>query len=95
MIIDYIKHLYLKITGKRIDYDVYLTTKHWKKVSEKAKKRAKNKCSICGYKSNLVVHHNSYNLYHESKSDLVCLCGRCHTLVHSYIWKPKQDRKVG
>lgn len=102
LITDYIKHLYLKYTHKRIDYDLYLQTKHWKNTRYKAIKRANYKCSLCGSrKYTLEVHHNSYYdekfnniLYWEKQSDLICLCSKCHGFVHTYIYKPKENRKA-
>lgn len=85
ILVDYIKHLYLKWTGKRIDYDLYLMSKHWKKTRRKAIKRADYKCQLCGTrKDTLQVHHNSYkNLYWEKKSDLIVLCRKCHAKHHN------------
>lgn len=84
LLIDFIKHLYLKWTKKRIDYDLYLMSKHWKKTRAKAVKRADYKCQLCGTrKDKLQVHHNCYDrLYWEKKSDLVVLCRRCHANYH-------------
>lgn len=95
MILDYIKHLYIKITGKRIDYNKYLSSKHWKRTRAKALKRAKYKCQLCGRKKcTFNVHHNNYkNLYWEDKSDLIVLCTRCHTMFHSYIRRRGKDVK--
>jgi 5-methylcytosine-specific restriction endonuclease McrA len=97
MIIDYLKHLYLKITGKRIDYDLYLGSKHWKRTRLKAIKRSDYKCQVCGTrKRTLNVHHNNYdnNLYWEKKTDLIVVCDRCHSMIHKFIYKPKENRKV-
>jgi 5-methylcytosine-specific restriction endonuclease McrA len=94
---DFIKHLYLVHTGKRIDYDKYLESDHWKKTSAKAIKRADYKCQVCGTrKYTLNVHHNNYdnNLYWEKKTDLVVVCNRCHKVIHTYIYKPKENRNV-
>lgn len=88
ILIDYFMHLYLKWTHKRIDYNLYLKTSHWKRVSHKAIKRADYKCMLCNSrKYPLVVHHNNYdNLFWEKKSDLICVCNRCHKTIHYYIW---------
>lgn len=102
LITDYIKHLYLKYTHKRVDYDFYLTTKHWKFTRLKAIKRANYKCSLCGSRRyTLEVHHNSYYdeklnniLYWEKQSDLICLCSRCHSVYHKIIYIPKSKREV-
>ncbi|MZK53315.1 hypothetical protein [Clostridium beijerinckii] len=94
ILIDYFMHLYLKWTHKRIDYNLYLKTSHWKRVSHKAIKRANYHCQLCGtYKGVFNVHHNRYYdnkgnsiLFHEKPSDLICVCNRCHKTIHHYIW---------
>lgn len=94
MIIDYIIHLYIKWTGKRIDYDWYLTTKHWKRIRKKAIKNADYHCQLCGtYRGKFNVHHNRYYdsggnsiLFNEKKSDVIYVCERCHKTIHYYIW---------
>jgi predicted HNH restriction endonuclease len=97
ILIDYFIHLYLKYTGKRINYDKYLNSKHWKRTRYKAIKRADFKCSICGTRKDILnVHHNNYNnvLYWEKSSDLICVCSRCHTVIHKFIYKPKEKREA-
>ena len=101
LITDYIKHLYLKFTKKRIDYDLYLQTKHWRKTRLKAIKRAKNRCSICSSQLNLEVHHSTYYddnnnsiLYWEKPYNLVVVCKRCHIVIHKFIYTPKSKREV-
>jgi 5-methylcytosine-specific restriction endonuclease McrA len=91
---DFLKHIYLKYTHKRINYDKYLQSKHWKKVRAKAIKRADYRCAFCSSRIDLVVHHNRYYsdnhtniLYWEKPTDLVCLCSKCHTIHHKYIYK--------
>jgi 5-methylcytosine-specific restriction endonuclease McrA len=89
MILDYFMHLYLKYSHKRINYDDYLKTKHWKRIKYKTMKRADYKCQVCGTrKYSLEVHHNNYdnNLFWEKKSDLICVCAKCHRTIHYYIW---------
>lgn len=93
MILDYIIHLYLKVFKKRIDYDKYMNTKHWKRIKRKTLKRCSNKCMFCGtHKGTLILHHNNYlNLYAERKSDVIIMCKACHETLHFYRWKPKKD----
>ena len=51
---------------------------------------AGHKCEMCGrlekHSKGLQIHHISYrNLGHEDvANDLICLCGRCHILIHAY-----------
>jgi 5-methylcytosine-specific restriction endonuclease McrA len=99
---DFFRHLYLKYTGKRVDYDLYLHTPHWKHTSTKAIKRADYKCQVCGTrKYTLNVHHNCYYdnnsnsiLYWEKRTDLIVVCNRCHKVIHKYIYVPKENRNV-
>lgn len=78
----------MKYSKKKIDYNLYLTTNHWKKVRRKAIKRADYKCQICSSrKGTLTVHHNNYEcLFWEKPKDVICVCTRCHKTIHYYIW---------
>lgn len=87
-IIDYFMYLYFKITKKRIDYQLYLKTSHWKKVKRKALKRANYRCAFCCSRERLETHHSNYNcLFNEHKYDVIVLCHRCHYVHHKYIYK--------
>ena len=69
---------------KTTGYKKYLQSRHWKRVRRKTLRRYGYKCALCGNTKNLQVHHNSYkNLWHEKKTDLVCLCGYHHNMYHS------------
>lgn len=87
MLVNYVIHLYLKYTHKRIDYNLYLQTNHWQKVKRKALKRADYKCMLCSSRKELQIHHNNYDcLFIERRSDVVCLCQACHKTFHYYRW---------
>ena len=43
--------------------------------------RARGKCELCGSEENVVIHHN--NGYSNEINDLLCLCSKCHSMVHS------------
>ncbi len=68
---------YLKSRGRELDFK-------WLNLSKKLRKSAK--CSICGTKENLVVHHmNNYKDYPEQRYDeenLIVLCRSCHSKYH-------------
>ena len=71
------------LNNRKEQYKEYLQSEHWKETRTKALKRAGYKCQVCGYKSNLQVHHNNYsNLGHEDDTDLVVLCWKCHKTFH-------------
>lgn len=43
--------------------------------------RAGGKCEICGSTENVVIHHN--NGFSNEPEDLICLCAKCHGMVHN------------
>jgi len=48
-------------------------------VSKKVRERAGYRCQLCGSRSHLQTHHNTYeNLGHELSRDLLVLCDKCH-----------------
>ena len=61
----------------------YLKSRHWRKVRRKALAKARYRCTNCGSRVNLTVHHLTYErIGHEKLSDLVCLCWDCHKKIH-------------
>jgi HNH endonuclease len=43
-------------------------------------------CQLCDSKDKLQVHHRRYdNIGHESLSDLIVLCDRCHSRFHDVL----------
>lgn len=72
-----------KRENKKIEYQEYLNSPHWKETRLKALKRAGNRCQLCSSTKYLNVHHNTYkNIGHEDLSDLVVLCRKCHAKFH-------------
>lgn len=73
-------------TGKT--YSQFLQTTYWKNMSFKIKKRDGFKCTVCGSKENLQVHHTTYKhvgIEYKHKKDLLTLCGKCHTMAHEFM----------
>mgnify|MGYP000739796043 CR=1 FL=1 len=69
---------------RKIEYEKYLESNHWKEIRKKALKRAGYKCQLCASNKELNVHHNTYkNLGHEDLNDLVVLCRNCHKKFHN------------
>lgn len=69
---------------KNMPYKEYLQTGHWKNIRKQALFRAKYKCQLCGDKSKLNVHHNTYeNRGEEKDEDLIVLCQDCHSKFHN------------
>lgn len=72
-----------KKESKKIEYQEYLNSPHWKEIRLKALRRAGNRCQLCSSTNNLNVHHNTYkNKGHEDLNDLVVLCRKCHSKFH-------------
>lgn len=66
------------------DYNKYLKTKKWNKISNKIKKRDKL-CKKCFSSKNLNVHHLTYkHIFNEENhlKDLILLCNECHNKIH-------------
>jgi hypothetical protein len=71
-----------KIKNK-FEYLYYLQSDEWKELSQRVKEKAGWKCSECGSRENLEVHHLTYDrLFNECIEDLVCLCSQCHENRH-------------
>lgn len=69
---------------RRLPYEEYLRTSHWKCVRSAALDAARNQCERCGDRqARLDVHHRTYTrLGGELLADVVVLCRRCHEEVH-------------
>ena len=66
-------------------YREYLQSPLWKIISSKVKWNANYCCEKCGLKTNLVVHHTSYEfkgIEFLAFETLQCLCSRCHEEEH-------------
>lgn len=72
-------------TENQVAYGIYLRTPHWRRLRDERLEHDGLRCVDCGAVHNLQVHHISYErLGHEFLSDLVTLCGRCHTERHKF-----------
>lgn len=68
---------------KKMKYTDYLLTSHWKHFSSEARKHYANKCVLCDSTDKLHIHHKIYkNIGRETFNDVVCLCSKCHRMVH-------------
>lgn len=69
---------------EQVKYDEYLKTSAWLARRKQSLQAAGWKCQVCGTADRpLEVHHNSYDrLGHENETDLVVLCGDCHSRHH-------------
>ncbi|MDB1927190.1 HNH endonuclease signature motif containing protein [Clostridium tertium] len=76
-----------KKESKKLEYQEYLNSPHWKETRLKALKRAGNRCQLCSSTNNLNVHHNTYkNKGNEDLKDLVVLCRDCHAKFHDKLY---------
>jgi hypothetical protein len=68
---------------RTLAYSKYLSGPHWQQTKERAKKKAHNKCQVCGSGAHLTVHHKTYeHLGKERDGELVVLCHRDHKKAH-------------
>lgn len=75
---------------KKETYAEYLRSDHWKNLRRKKYSTGNARCSICGSKDSLEVHHLNYkNLYDVTTSDLRILCHDCHFTAHKLFRKGK------
>lgn len=64
-------------------YANYLKSEHWKSKRAEALRHHGGKCSVCGSRDDLQVHHKHYgSLKHETMNDLQILCRGCHENAH-------------
>lgn len=65
-------------------YSNRLGNAQWKKTKEQALSRDKYRCTECGNRNNLIVHHIVYfNLTQDDSLDnLTTLCRSCHIKIH-------------
>lgn len=71
-----------------LSYKKYLDSDTWNELAKRIKRRAGNKCQVCNSPHNLHAHHRTYKNkgnYEKEKRDLICLCERCHKLIHDNI----------
>lgn len=70
---------------REMDYQQFLNTGYWKILSAHIKAKNNHSCQLCGAKTNLEVHHITYE--HRGcesayQDDLACLCHNCHAKEH-------------
>lgn len=78
---DYMDYLARGVGYK--SYQDYLNSEHWKFFSAAIRRP---RCFGCGKENDLQVHHTTYErLGSELPTDVVTLCGACHTRVHDLV----------
>lgn len=83
------------MTEKQIAWQVYLQSRHWQNIRQKALERDGYKCVECSSTENLRVHHWQYREtgYMTKLQDVYTLCQLCHEKVHK-IRKDKAGHVV-
>jgi hypothetical protein len=65
------------------NYTEYLNSERWAILRKVIIKRANYRCDICTSKEPLQVHHLNYKrIFHESYTDLIAICKKCHEKIH-------------
>jgi 5-methylcytosine-specific restriction endonuclease McrA len=72
-----------------MDYIKLLKDSHWKKKRLKILKRDNYKCTVCGDKKDLKVHHTYYykgiiKPWQYPDKSLLTVCRECHSKYHEY-----------
>lgn len=69
-------------------YPAYLRGDHWAETKKRfrASKLCKHQCSACGARNTpMFIHHKTYKrIGREYLSDLIEVCGPCHTAIHNH-----------
>lgn len=45
----------------------------------------KTECAFCESKDNLLIHHKDFNRENNTEDNLVCVCRKCHSVLHNLI----------
>lgn len=72
------------------EYQKFLRTPFWRKLTAKKKRMVGGKCEVCGIRRGLQSHHVRYpdNWFDTELSDLKVLCDGCHKKAHG-IYTPR------
>lgn len=82
--------------SKSWTYHEYLASPAWAKKRRKALKHYGHRCTVCGSRLKLEVHHRHYRtLYRESVADLDVLCHDCHQNTHEGLKGYVRDSLTG
>ena len=75
-----------------------LKSRKWRNLREKVLKRDEYKCTACGSKQSLVVHHTFYYWEYTEPweyplESLITLCEDCHNDFHKHHEVPNHEKK--
>lgn len=73
-----------KLVIPKMSYHVYITSSYWKRRKKQFYATHGKKCSVCGSKTNIQLHHKSYKHHYGKEPDhtLVALCAFHHHKFH-------------
>ena len=58
---------------------------NWRVISKAVCERANNTCAECGAKGATHAHHKDHDKQNNRRSNLQCLCKRCHAAKHPHM----------
>ena len=68
---------------KKMPYDKYIVSTHWKKRRKLLLESMNYRCEICNVGHGLHAHHNNYKTRgDEQDCDITVLCAECHGMFH-------------
>lgn len=78
-----LEQLNKEASGRKIDYQMYLSTKEWADKRDAVLARCGHTCEGCRAAKATQVHHLTYrHIYNEMLFELVGLCRSCHEKIH-------------
>ena len=77
-----------------------LKSRKWRNLREKVLKRDEYRCTTCGSKQSLVVHHTFYYWEYTEPweyplESLITLCDNCHDDFHKHHEVPNRKKQEG
>jgi 5-methylcytosine-specific restriction endonuclease McrA len=64
-------------------YKAHIRSIRWNEIRQRILKRCNGFCESCGNMKPLQIHHRNYErVGRELDSDLMALCGSCHSAEH-------------
>ena len=74
------------VRERKHNYPDYLRSEEWQQKRRAVLLRAKFICEKCSHEQATEVHHLTYErIFFERLEDLMAICGRCHSQLHSDI----------
>ncbi len=76
------------------EYAAFIASPQWAQIRQAVIDRDGGKCQICGCQNGLQAHHMRYqddkgNRDWKNTKNIVCLCVRCHHIIHDAVDRAK------